>query len=84
MITVGFAAAGVTVHTARIETTAGVAIDRFEVTDTDGRKLDDARQHEARRAIWSGTTPASTFGGLSRLRRRARVRASDAGGGDAA
>ncbi len=43
MITVGFAAAGVTVHAARIETTAGVAIDRFEVTDTDGRKLDDAR-----------------------------------------
>ena len=83
MITVGFAAAGVTVHTARIETKGGVAIDRFELTDTDGRKLDSARQHDARRTIWSGTTAAATLGGLARFRRRAGVKASDAGAGDA-
>jgi Kef-type K+ transport system membrane component KefB len=84
MIAVGFAAAGVTVHTARIETKAGVAIDRFEVTDTDGRKLDGAQQQEARRTIWSGTTPTSTFRGLALLRWRARVKRSDAGVGDRA
>jgi UTP:GlnB (protein PII) uridylyltransferase len=83
IITVGFAAAGVTVHTARIETKAGVAIDRFEVTDTDGRKLDESQQQEARRAIWSGSAATPTSGGLARLRRRVRVRASGAGGGDA-
>src|SRR5262249_10795755 len=38
-ITVGFSSAGVTVHSARIETIGGVAIDHFELSDTDGRKL---------------------------------------------
>ena len=63
MITVGFAAAGVTVHTARIETKAGVAIDRFEVTDTDGRKLDEDTRRAVREAIWSGTSSRAAEGG---------------------
>ncbi|HEY8216722.1 MAG TPA: ACT domain-containing protein, partial [Acidimicrobiia bacterium] len=68
MITVGFAAAGVTVQSARIETHSGIAIDRFEVTDTEGRKLDAGREHEARHAIWSGS------GGSPSLRERVRRR----------
>ena len=57
-ITVGFASAGVTVHSARIETIGGVAIDRFEVSDTDGRKLSPEMQRAARDAMWSGSAPA--------------------------
>jgi [protein-PII] uridylyltransferase len=79
MITVGFASAGVTVHSARIETRVGVAIDRFELTDTDGRKLDAARQHDARHAIWSGSGAPATLG--ARVRRR--FRPSGVGGGGA-
>jgi Kef-type K+ transport system membrane component KefB/predicted amino acid-binding ACT domain protein len=79
MITVGFAATGVTVHSARVETRGGVAIDRFELTDTEGRKLDAAHQHDARHAIWAGTGPAVSF--AARLWRRRAVRPSD---GDAA
>ena len=68
MITVGFAATGVTVHSARIETRGGVAIDRFEITDTEGRKLDRAREHDARRTIWDGAGPPDAR--LARFRRR--------------
>jgi len=71
MITVGLLASDVTVHSARVETRGGVAIDRFEVTDTEGRKLDEARERAARDAIWSGTEgTASGLAGLSRLFRR--------------
>jgi UTP:GlnB (protein PII) uridylyltransferase len=59
-VAVGFANAGVTVHSARIETIGGVAIDRFELTDISGRKLNDDLQHVARDAIWSGSAPAET------------------------
>jgi Kef-type K+ transport system membrane component KefB len=70
MITVGFAVAAVTVHSARIETRGGVAIDRFELTDTEGRKLDEERQREARHAIWAGSGEAATL--RTRVRRRLR------------
>jgi len=79
MITVGFAATGVTVHSARIETRAGVAIDRFEITDTEGRKLDRAREQDARRGIWDGTGPPDAR--LARFRRRwLRPSGADAAG----
>ena len=39
MITVGLAAAGASVHSARLVTLDGQAVDRFELTDRDGRKL---------------------------------------------
>ena len=74
MITVGFAAASVTVHSARIETRGGVAIDRFELTDTEGRKLDEDRQHDARHAIWAGSGETATL--RTRVRRRLRSSAS--------
>ncbi|MFM8302713.1 MAG: cation:proton antiporter, partial [Actinomycetota bacterium] len=54
-ITVGFAAAGARVHSARVETVGGVAIDRFDLSDADGAKLDAAQRDAVRRAIWSGT-----------------------------
>jgi UTP:GlnB (protein PII) uridylyltransferase len=74
MITVGFAAAGVTVQSARIETRGGVAIDRFQLTDTDGRKLDEERQNAARHAIWAGSGPSASL--RTRVRRRLRSSAS--------
>ena len=72
IITVGFRASDVTVHSARVETRGGVAIDRFEVTDTEGRKLGEARERSARDAIWSGSVGAGTglSAGLTRLFRR--------------
>jgi len=42
-ITVGFASAGVDVHSARVRTVEGEAVDRFEVTDRNGRKLASRR-----------------------------------------
>jgi [protein-PII] uridylyltransferase len=70
-ITVGFMASDVTVHSARVETRGGIAIDRFEVTDIEGRKLDEPRERAARDAIWSGTEGTATgLAGLTRLFRR--------------
>jgi Kef-type K+ transport system membrane component KefB len=40
-----FAAADVSVHTARIGSADGMAHDRFEMTDHDGHKLDEAHRH---------------------------------------
>jgi [protein-PII] uridylyltransferase len=70
-VAVGFASSEVSVHSARVETKGGIAIERFEVTDTEGRKLDGAHERAARDAIWSGTEGASSaFAGLTRLFRR--------------
>ncbi|MEX2256348.1 MAG: cation:proton antiporter [Acidimicrobiia bacterium] len=79
MITVGFASTDVTVHSARIETRAGVALDRFELTDTEGRKLDPARQQHARHAIWSGSGAPATL--AARVRRRLSLKPSGVGAG---
>jgi [protein-PII] uridylyltransferase len=43
-LSTAFAAAEVSVHSARITSGDGVARDRFEVTDRDARKLDEARR----------------------------------------
>lgn len=56
-ITVGIAAAGGSVHSARLETAAGDAVDRFELTDAAGRKLDRAAKEAVRVAIINGVTP---------------------------
>jgi [protein-PII] uridylyltransferase len=53
-VAVGFAVSNVSVHSARIETRADVAIDRFEVSDVDGRKLDEAHKRAAIAAIHGG------------------------------
>jgi Kef-type K+ transport system membrane component KefB len=53
-VAAGFAVSLVSVHSARIETRADVAIDRFEVSDVDGRKLDEAHKRAAIAAIHNG------------------------------
>ncbi len=58
-VAVGFAATSVSVHSARIETRADVAIDRFEVSDVDGRKLDEEHKRAAIAAIQAGVHPRS-------------------------
>ena len=49
-----FAAAGVEVHSARISSEDGVARDRFDLTDRDGRKLDGGDQGVGQRFIAGG------------------------------
>ena len=36
-----------------------MVIDRFEISDTDGRKLDRAQRRAVREAIWSGSSTAA-------------------------
>jgi Na+:H+ antiporter len=65
-ITVGFASAGVDVHSARVGTVAGEAVDRFEVTDRNSRKLSDP----AKRAVIEAITGGVRTGRRGRLLRR--------------
>ena len=67
-ITVAFADAGVDVHSARVSTVGGEAIDTFEVTDRNGRKLDGDRQTAVARAVHDGVRGARR--GRLALRRR--------------
>ena len=55
---VAFSAAGADVHSARVETTAGTALDRFELTDRNGRRLDDRRRTAITSAIQGGARPS--------------------------
>jgi len=50
----GLAGAGADVHSARLATIAGQAVDRFELTDRNGRKLDPVMQANVTRAIHGG------------------------------
>lgn len=68
-ITAAFAAAGVSVHAARVRTDAGRATDEFELTDTNGHKLTPARERAVQAALADGVSGASR-GWLSRARRR--------------
>jgi len=65
-ITVGFASAGVDVHSARVRTVAGQAADRFEVTDRNGRKLGE----DAKSAVIEAVTGGVRTGRRGRLLRR--------------
>jgi [protein-PII] uridylyltransferase len=56
-ITVGMAEAGASVHSARLETVAGRAVDRFALTDANGRKLDAEQKDAVVDAIRTGVTP---------------------------
>lgn len=71
-LAVAMAAAGADVHSARVATVEGRAVDRFEVTDRNGRKLDERGQARVAAAIASG----ATTGG--RRWRRVQTRASKA------
>jgi UTP:GlnB (protein PII) uridylyltransferase len=64
-ITVGFASAGVDVHSAQVLTMNGQAVDRFELTDGNGRKLGDASK---------GTVLEAVTGGVKVNRRRRLLR----------
>ena len=51
---------GVNVHSARLLSTAGTAVNRFELTDTNGRKLDDPLKAGAIRAVHEGAAAKRT------------------------
>ena len=53
-LSVAFAAAGADVHAARITTEEAMALDRFDLTDRDGRKLDDEMKGAIRTALLHG------------------------------
>jgi len=57
MITVGLASAGADVHSARLVTTDGRAVDRFELTDRTGRKLDADMKDAVVVAVTGGVSP---------------------------
>jgi Kef-type K+ transport system membrane component KefB len=65
-ITVGFASAGVDVHSAQVVTVDGRAADRFELTDGNGRKLGDS----AKRAVLEAVAGGVRTGRRGRLRLR--------------
>ena len=55
-LTAGIASAGASVHSAKLVTVNGQAVDRFELTDRNGRKLDDDAKDEVAAAIRGGVT----------------------------
>ena len=57
MITVGLASAGADVHSARLVTADGQAVDRFELTDRTGRKLDADMKEAIIAAVTGGVSP---------------------------
>lgn len=57
-ITAGIASAGASVHSARVLTDNRRAVDRFELTDRRGNKLDDATKDAIRQAITGGVNGA--------------------------
>jgi Kef-type K+ transport system membrane component KefB len=61
-LAVAFAAAGVDVHAARVTTTDELALDRFDLTDRSGRKLQDPLKALVRQYIRDGVS-AKTIGG---------------------
>jgi Kef-type K+ transport system membrane component KefB len=63
-ITVGMASAGASVHSARVLTEDGQAVDRFELTDRRGHKLDESTKELVRRAITGGVVARRRFGRL--------------------
>jgi Na+:H+ antiporter len=65
-ITAAFASAGVDVHSARVRTVEGQAVDRFEVTDRNARKLGEP----AKRAVIEAVTGGVRTGRRGRLLRR--------------
>lgn len=67
-ITVGIAATGMNVHSARVETVEALAVDRFELTDATGRKLDVETKDAVCAVIIHGVNPRRRrFGRLNRM-----------------
>ena len=63
-ITAGLCAAGVDVHSARLHSEAGSAIDHFELTDRSGRKVDVDLRLAIERTIAHGVGPRSVFAAI--------------------
>jgi Kef-type K+ transport system membrane component KefB len=61
------AAAGADVHAARVTTVDGWAVDHFELTDRDGRKLDDSVRARVRGLLLSGVAPSRRRWWLNRV-----------------
>ena len=57
-VTAAFAAAGASVHSARVSTVAGRAVDEFELTDRNGHKLTPETEEDVRRNLAQGVAPA--------------------------
>jgi Kef-type K+ transport system membrane component KefB len=55
-LTAAMASAGASVHSARVVTVAGTAVDRFELTDRNERKLDEAAKEAVVAAVRDGVT----------------------------
>ena len=68
-ITVALAAAGADVHAARVTTDQGTAVDRFDLTDRTGRKLDESTKATVATTIRSGVTDRRRRWGRTRLAR---------------
>ena len=56
-LTAAMASAGVSVHSARLVTIAGTAVDRFELTDRNERKLTEAAEEAVVDAVRNGVVP---------------------------
>jgi Kef-type K+ transport system membrane component KefB/glycine cleavage system regulatory protein len=56
-LTAAFAAAGVMIHSARVTTHEGLALDRFELTDGRGGKVAAGDQERVRAVLLHGATP---------------------------
>jgi Na+:H+ antiporter len=65
-ITVALAGAGADVHSARLATVAGLAVDRFELTDRNDRKLNEGAKTAIVEAIARGVTPRRRLAGRRR------------------
>ena len=56
-LTAAMASAGASVHSARLVTIAGTAVDRFELTDRNERKLDESAKQAVLDAVRDGVSP---------------------------
>ena len=71
-LTAAMVSAGANVHSARLVSIDGVAVDRFELTDLNGHKLDEAMEQAAIQAVRNGVTPKRKALGRSVSRPRSR------------
>jgi UTP:GlnB (protein PII) uridylyltransferase len=76
-ITSAFAAAGANVHSARVTTVGPLAVDLFELTDRNGKKLDPVVEEAVRRLVVAGMSaplrgPSGRFRSMT-ARRRTRT-----------
>ena len=65
-LTAGIASAGASVHSAKLVTVNGQAVDRFELTDRNGRKLDEVAKDAVATAIRAGVSVKRRFVGRRR------------------